>query len=193
MIYYGVTAFADHYFYADQICEAVLKTGIKADVAPTVFGMTSTFEADLEDASDLIKNGATSSNTLNPLEQARIFALVGKLNTGKPTDFDLKSIWRMLMNGHKALPFYSGKIRKGYSADLIVWDLNNGATEPLYNPLAAIIYSSEASNIIHTIVDDRLLKKNRIVQIDEKETLHRLRRIANDIIKRGKGATELKF
>lgn len=321
MIHYGVTAFADHYFFADQICDAVLKTGIKADIAPTVFGMAPTFEKDLEDASRLIKkrngksnrlnlrlgphgphtcpddtletiisrakslqtgihihlsetyaqvqeskksygktpferlfdaggfdipciighglwiqenerkylnektymavcpktymklgmgkgniweksaalplctgtDGAASSNTLNPLEQARIFALVGKFNTNDPTNFDLKAIWRMLMNGHKALPFHSGKIKKGYSADLIVWDLNNGETSPLYNPLAAIIYSAEASNITHTIVDGRLLKKNNMVQIDEKEALNRLKRISSDIIKRGKGTTELKF
>lgn len=37
MISSGVTAFADHYFFADQIAEAVTLSGIRANIAPTYF------------------------------------------------------------------------------------------------------------------------------------------------------------
>jgi 5-methylthioadenosine/S-adenosylhomocysteine deaminase len=37
MLLSGVTAFADHYFHAERIADAVVRTGIRADVAPTYF------------------------------------------------------------------------------------------------------------------------------------------------------------
>ncbi|MGW1562906.1 amidohydrolase [Streptomyces sp. NPDC002144] len=37
MLLSGVTAFADHYFHAERITETVVRTGIRADIAPTYF------------------------------------------------------------------------------------------------------------------------------------------------------------
>ncbi|KUO72536.1 MAG: cytosine deaminase [Clostridia bacterium BRH_c25] len=317
----GVTAFADHYFYADRICDAVLETGIKADVAPTVFGMDEGFKTALEDVSKLIiqKNGistrlklrmgphcphtspgdtlkaaidrakdlgvgihihvaetwgqvqeslekygctpferlnnaggfdlpcivahglwiqeddrkylspetyiaacpktymklsmgsghlweesgklplctgtdgAASSNTLDPLEQTRFFGLVGKFINNDSTGFDLIYLWKMLMRGHKALQFRSGRMSEGYSADLIVWDLTSCGTAEVYNPLAAIIYSASSKNIINTIIDGKLLKKNGKVQIGNAEALNKLSDLSRNIKDRGKGKTNLNF
>ncbi len=68
MIGNGVTAFADHYLYADRIYEAVEELGMKADIAITVFGMAEDYKDQLNNAVKLIKenngkneiqNGAT--------------------------------------------------------------------------------------------------------------------------------------
>ncbi|MDO0938383.1 hypothetical protein QQY66_44155 [Streptomyces sp. DG2A-72] len=37
MIRSGVTAFAGHHFFPEQIAEAVAETGLRADIAPTYF------------------------------------------------------------------------------------------------------------------------------------------------------------
>ncbi|WP_432937682.1 amidohydrolase [Kribbella sp. CA-253562] len=42
MLLAGVTTFVDHYFHADQIAEAALELGIRADLAPTFFTSTGT-------------------------------------------------------------------------------------------------------------------------------------------------------
>ncbi len=319
MINNGVTAFADHYMFADSICDAAIEMGIKADIAPTLFGVADEFDRNLEEVSQLIlkrqglhnrihlrmgphspytcpgktlKNivdrakslevgihihvsetlrqveesldfqsmtpfevieeaggfqvpcilahglwitdedrkrlnkqtyfavspktymklsmgaghiwensnelplctgtdGAASSNTLNPLEQARIYALVGKMVTGSSTDFDLQFVWKMLMRGHGALSFNSGKIKEGYAADLVVWDLAKCNTFPIYDPLASLIYGAESGNILHTIIDGKFLKKEGEVQIksDRSSLLNR----SEDIIGRGKGESNLKF
>ncbi|MBZ4669454.1 MAG: hypothetical protein JG775_2607, partial [Defluviitaleaceae bacterium] len=55
MIENGVTAFADHYFYAERICDAVLETGIRGDIAPTLFGMADNFEDEFKRISHLIE------------------------------------------------------------------------------------------------------------------------------------------
>lgn len=321
MINNGVTAFADHYLFADKICDAVIETGIKADVAITIFGMNDNFKEQLEEASDIIKkrngtnnrlnvrmgphapytcpgdtlkviieranelktgihihvsetkeqveddlksynktpfdrlyeaggfdipciighglwvtkedrkyfndnvfiatcpktymklnmghgnlwndssqmplctgtDGAASSNTLDPLEQARLFALIGKFNKNDATDFKLKDIWKMLMRGHEALSFNSGKIMEKYAADLVVWDLNKSNTIPVYNPLASIVYSANSQNILYTIVDGKILKRNGIVEVGPENIVDKLSNVSREICDRGKGNTKLVF
>jgi len=138
-------------------------------------------------------DGAASSNTLDPLEQTRFFGLVGKFINNDSTGFDLIYLWKMLMRGHKALQFRSGRMSEGYSADLIVWDLTSCGTAEVYNPLAAIIYSASSKNIINTIIDGKLLKKNGKVQIGNAEALNKLSDLSRNIKDRGKGKTNLNF
>ncbi|MGW1347414.1 amidohydrolase [Kribbella sp. NPDC002412] len=40
MLLAGVTTFVDHYFHTDQIAEAAIESGIRADLAPTYFSST---------------------------------------------------------------------------------------------------------------------------------------------------------
>ncbi|GGR62819.1 hydrolase [Streptomyces aurantiogriseus] len=42
MIRSGVTTFADHYFFPEEIAEAVAETGLRADIAPTYFSSRGT-------------------------------------------------------------------------------------------------------------------------------------------------------
>lgn len=321
MIDNGVTAFADHYMFADKICDAVIETGIKADIATTLFGMNENFMDHLEEASNLIieKNsisnrlnvrmgphapytcpadtlktiidkakdlnlgihihvsetneqveesiktygktpferlytaggfdipciiahglwikeddrkylnsnvhiaacpktymklsmgyghiwdnsnelplctgtdGAASSNALDPLEQARLFALVGKFIKNDSTDFTINDIWKMIMRGHEALPFNSGRIEEKYAADLVIWNLKTQTTTPLYNPLASIIYSSNSSNILYNIVNGKILKRNGIVESVSNDIVNKLTNVSKNILNRGKGKTTLIF
>ncbi|RKX82448.1 MAG: cytosine deaminase, partial [Spirochaetes bacterium] len=55
MLDYGVTAFADHYFEASRICDVAVETGIRADIAPTLFGMAGNFEEQLAASEELIR------------------------------------------------------------------------------------------------------------------------------------------
>ncbi len=63
-------------------------------------------------------DGAASSNTLNPLEQARILALLGKDHAGDGGAWRVEELWSMLMRGHDALPFNTGDIAVGMDADM---------------------------------------------------------------------------
>lgn len=321
MIDCGVTAFADHYMFADRIYEAVLGSGIRADIAPTVFGVSADFEEELRKASDLIEeknganpriklrmgphapytcpphtlkkivdaakklkvgihihvsetksqveksltevgrtpfealydaggfdvpvivahglwiekddlkylnektfiavcpktymklgmgfggiwgefenlplavgtDGAASSNTQSPLEQARLFALAGKFLGDRPEAFRLREIWGILMNGHKALGFNTGKVEEGYDADLLIWDLNRINTLPLYNPLASIIYSSGPENIVHSMVCGRFVKKDGRVLMDTDYIVKNVQKHAANILKKGRGESKIRY
>ncbi|KGK88819.1 amidohydrolase family protein [Clostridium sp. HMP27] len=320
MIDNGVTSFADHYFFADKVCDAVIESGIRGDIAPTIFGLSDNFEEVLEDAASLIEkrrnqstrlslrmgphapytcpneklekiikrarelnvgihihlsetleqveeslksygktpfkilsetggfdipaiiahglwiseedlnytndntyvavcpktymklgmgygglwnnydrlqlcigtDGAASSNTLNPLEQLRLFALIGKAE-GKSENFKLKSMWQMLMRGHKALDFNTGDIKVGYDADLLVWDLNMTNTYPIYNPLTSIIYSSESKNILHSIVEGKFVKRNGKVVLKNTSLWNEIERTSKEILSKGKGTNKISY
>ena len=75
-----------------------------------------------------------------------------------------------------------------------IWDLNTLSTAPIYNPLAAIIYSSVPSvNIKTVIVNGRFAKKDGKLSFDEKEIIKNASACAKEIYKRGKGKTKLYF
>jgi len=321
MIDNGVTAFADHYFMADRICAAVLSSGMRADIAPTMFGMAGDYDGQLARACDLVRewngrdrrlslrlgphspytctpdqlaataraasdlavgahihvedsepqiaasiaaygrtplrviadsglmevplilghgywildeerrllndrtwiaacmktymklgegpgrvwqrpeelplcigtDGAASSNTLSPLEQARLLALVGKYQERNAEAFRLKDIWRILMRGHDALPFGTGSIVAGAPADLVLWNLRRSNTAPVYDPLAAIIYSADARNVEHSMVAGRWIKRDGLARIDTEAIVARALEHAAGILRKGKGSTNLAF
>ena len=321
MLDYGVTAFADHYFMAERICKIALETGIRADIAPTLFGMSGGFEDQLASSEDLIRtwngregrlslrlgphspytcnpnqlslcaesaeklgvgahlhveddvnqiaasrdqygrtpmqvvadsgltdlpliiahaywilpeersllsrenwiavcmmtymklgmppgpilenpgdlplcigtDGAASSNCLNPLEQARLLALAGKSRQASGEVFILKDIWKMLMRGHEALPFGTGRLEVGAPADLVIWNLDMPHTAPSYNPLAALIYSADARNAESVFVAGEPLKESGKLRMDTATVVAEARKRAQGILKRGRGETKLVF
>ncbi|WP_019228965.1 amidohydrolase family protein [Sedimentibacter sp. B4] len=321
MIDCGVTAFADHYFNQESVYKAVLDSGIRADIAPTIFGLADDYKNQLESAVNFVEkyknansrihlrlgphapytcpgeklteiinsakklgvgihlhvsetldqvqdsikltgktpmqvlyesggfdvdviiahglwttrddlkfvnenahfsfcpktylklsmgngniyelkdnlnysfgtDGAASSNTLNPLEQARIFALNGKNATNDAENFTTAEIWNNLMNGHNALKFNTGKIKEGFDADLLFWNLNKVNTFPVYDPLTSIIYSSNPDNIVHTMVQGEFLKYDGKLMKDTEAVLKNVQRVKDRILLRGKGKSKVNY
>lgn len=138
-------------------------------------------------------DGAASSNTLNPLEQARIFALNGKNAANDAENFTTAEIWKALMNGHNALKFNTGKIKEGFEADLIFWDLNKVNTFPVYDPLTSIIYSSNPDNIVHTMVQGEFLKYGGKLLKDTDTVLKNVQTVKDRILMRGKGRSKINY
>lgn len=137
-------------------------------------------------------DGAASSNTLNPLEQLRFLALIGKFEN-RAEDFKLKHMWEILMRGHKALNFNTGELKEGFNADLLIWDLNMTNTYPNYNPLASIIYSAESKNIIHSIVEGKFIKKNGEVLFKNEFIWSEIGSVSKKIVDRGKGINKVSY
>lgn len=316
MASHGVTAFADHYFGEEHVLKAVRETGIRADIAPTIFGAAGNLSERLTEVSDLVEkshgasprihvrfgphapytcpepylteiinaakacnsgihlhvsetemqvkqslaatgktpfqvcyeagcfdthclvahglwitdedvkyigkdtwfgfcgktymklamgnggiyrnkeklnfsfgtDGAASSNTLDILEQARYFSLIGKYICDDPTTYEVSYVWKHLMDGHKALGFNTGKVENGYEADLVIWDLKKVNTFPVYNPLTALLYSADASNVRYTMVGGSFLKYDgKLTCVDEAQLLNDIRCAHEKLMKRGKG------
>lgn len=138
-------------------------------------------------------DGCASSNSIDVLEQIRLFALIGKTKD-RAEEFTLKEMWKILMDGHKYLNFNSGKIEVGYSADFNIFDLSKYTTAPVYNPLAAILYSAHpAINITDTLISGEFVKKDGQLILNEKEIIQQAKQCAKEIYIRGKGQAKIYF
>lgn len=104
-------------------------------------------------------DGAASSNTLSPIEQARVLGLWAKNRSRTGETLPAAELWKMLMRGHQVLGFGSGRLAEGAAADLILWDVDDPATQPVYDPLTAIIYSSHPGNVDTLWVAGRAVKR----------------------------------
>jgi 5-methylthioadenosine/S-adenosylhomocysteine deaminase len=138
-------------------------------------------------------DGAASSNTQSPLEQLRLFGLIGKQRFGADR-FTVPELWRILMAGHDALGFHTGRVAAGYQADLVVWDLEQPNTAPVHNPMAAIIYSADARNVRDVVVHGKVLKRNvELTGGTRPEVLRRASEAAREIVVRGKGTAKVTY
>lgn len=65
MLNNGVTAVADHYFGEEQVLRAAKDTGIRMDIAPTVFGMAPDFRERLAQVAEFIGNHQQDSSRIS--------------------------------------------------------------------------------------------------------------------------------
>ncbi|MCD8155197.1 MAG: amidohydrolase family protein [Clostridiales bacterium] len=321
MINNGVTVFADHYFSEDQVLRAVKETGVRGDLAPTVFGASSDFPERLAQVSEFIQahredsdrvafhmgphanytcpgetlgqivdeakrlnlpihlhvseedvqvekarketgltpfgllaraggfdckvlighglwveeedlellrddtwfafcpktymklasgrggffdwhsrihygfgtDGAASSNTLNPVEQARLLGLLGKFDARDASAFSAVELWKHLMGGHRAFSFGTGYMKEGAPADLVIWDLYQPDTFPFYSPLSSILYSSNSQNVRYTMVGGDFLKYDGKLKMDMDGLQKEAIRLQKALLARGKGKAEISY
>ena len=133
-------------------------------------------------------DGAASSNTLNPVEQARFFGLVEKYQKENAEVHPAAELWKHLTGGQDALPFGAGKLTEGSPADLVIWDLFTPDTFPFYDPVTAILYSSNSRNVRYTMVDGEFLKEDGRLKLDTEELFADAVRLQKELLRRGKGS-----
>ncbi len=136
-------------------------------------------------------DGAASSNTLSTIEQARLFGLLEKYQQMDAAIHPAKEIWKHLMDGHRALPFGTGRLQEGAPADLVIWDLNTPDTFAWYHPLSSILYSSNSQNIRYTMVGGEFLKYDGRLRMDVKAVLRDGMALQKSLLERGKGKAEV--
>lgn len=138
-------------------------------------------------------DGAASSNTLNPVEQARLFGLMGKFQARDASTFGAEEIWKHLMSGHQAFPFGTGLMKAGAPADLVVWDLYRMDTFPFYSPISSILYSSNSQNVKYTMVAGEFLKYDGKLKLDTAALMEEAVRLQKSLLARGKGKAEVTY
>lgn len=138
-------------------------------------------------------DGAASSNSLNPIEQARILALLGKDRSGTGAAWNSREIWKLLMAGHALIPSGGGRLAVGAPADIVLWDLHGIRTSPLYNPLSALIYSSSPAEVRYVWTAGRLQKADGMLLFDEQSIIEEAEQRVKLLLKRGRGETKLLF
>ncbi|MCX5413664.1 amidohydrolase [Streptomyces sp. NBC_00059] len=119
-------------------------------------------------------DGAVSSNTLDMIGAIRQAALVHKAG-GDPTAVGAEQAVRMAtIEGARALGLGGllGSVEAGKRADLIVLDLGRPHLTPRHDPWSMLAYAAQASDVRDTVVDGRVLMRDRVLlTLDEASAL----------------------
>ena len=115
-------------------------------------------------------DGAASNNDLDLLGEMRTAAMLAKGSSGNARACDARQAIEMAtINGARALGMADkiGSIETGKCADLIAIDLSSLNTQPLYNPVAQIVYAAASRQVSHVWIDGvAQLKDFEFCQLD---------------------------
>ncbi|MFM8393195.1 MAG: amidohydrolase family protein, partial [Acidobacteriota bacterium] len=123
-------------------------------------------------------DSVVSNNSLDLLDEARFCTLLHRAHRANSEWPTAEQILRLMtIDGAHALRLADriGSLEPGKQADLIAIDLSKPQTMPVHDPVAAIIFSASARDVVMTMVDGRILfDGERVMTIDEDRLLRRL-------------------
>lgn len=136
-------------------------------------------------------DGAASNDDLDMLGEIRTAALLAKGVSGDPTAVPAEQALAMAtINGARALGLDDliGSLRTGKSADMVAVDLGAIATQPVYDPVAQLVYSASRGLVSDVwIAGRRRLRRGVLIDVDVAE----LRGIAKEWASRLRGDTKV--
>lgn len=132
-------------------------------------------------------DGAASNNNLNMFEEMNLAALIHKGAAMNPQLMAANTVLKMgTCNGARALGFNdSGIIKAGMKGDIILIDTDKPHFYPKNNPVSAIVYSAQASDVDTVIIDGKIIMENRaFISIDEEKIKYEVNSLANKLLGR---------
>ncbi|MEQ1701226.1 MAG: amidohydrolase [Ilumatobacteraceae bacterium] len=138
-------------------------------------------------------DGAASNNTMDILEEMRLTAILQKQLNDDATWF--KSSMALEMAGPLSAAVMGmkgqiGELSVGACADVILVDVGGFHCQPLHDLAAAIVYSIQPTDVRTTIVDGRVLMRDRqLITINREALLAEFRQRAREITDRTHGRT----
>ncbi len=122
-------------------------------------------------------DGAASNNDLDMLGEMRSAALLAKGMARDPRALPAAQVLTMAtLNAARAMGMDTliGSLLKDKQADLIAIDLNRPETQPVYDPIAQIVYSADRSQVTNVWVAGRqLLRDRELLTVNEAEAVAR--------------------
>jgi len=125
-------------------------------------------------------DGPASNNTLNMFKEIQFMSLIHK-GVHKCADIVTASdtIKFATQNGAKALGFNKiGLIEEGYSADLVLLNLDEPGNQPTNNLVSALAYTMNGSQVHLTMVSSKILYDDgQFCTIDSEKVYKEIKRI----------------
>ncbi|MFM7262835.1 MAG: amidohydrolase [Acidimicrobiales bacterium] len=138
----------------------------------------------------LATDGPASHNSSDLFEEMKFAGLIHKTVTDDVEFLKIGEILEM-STSQGALAMHrpdTGRLEPGARADVIIVNLDTAHAQPVYDPRAALVYSSRADDVTHSIVNGRLLMENReVTGIDEERIRARFHEAAHDLRRRSLG------
>jgi 5-methylthioadenosine/S-adenosylhomocysteine deaminase len=132
-------------------------------------------------------DGAASNNDLDMFEAMRQAAFQQKLATMDPTAISAPEALEMATIGGARVVGQQdriGSLEPGKRADLIIVGMSRPRQQPLFDPVAQIVYASRGDDVETTIVNGKVLMRNRkVLTLDESKVLSEARAAAAQVLK----------
>jgi 5-methylthioadenosine/S-adenosylhomocysteine deaminase len=132
-------------------------------------------------------DGAASNNDLDMFEAMRQAAFQQKLITMDPTAISAPEALEMAtIGGARVLGQQSriGSLETGKRADLIVVGMSKARQTPLFDPVSQVVYASRGDDVETTIVNGKILMRDRkVLSLDEARVLAEARAAADQVRK----------
>lgn len=130
-------------------------------------------------------DGSASNNDVDMFGEMSSVAKMHKVATMDPTAMDaITTLRAATINGAAVLGADSeiGSLEPGKKADVIVLDMNQPHLTPVYNPVSHLIYAARGSDVLHSVINGRLVMRNReLTTLDEEAIFEHMGHIAQDI------------
>jgi 5-methylthioadenosine/S-adenosylhomocysteine deaminase len=130
-------------------------------------------------------DGAASNNDLDMFEAMRFAALLHKHQTVDPTTLSARTVLEMAtIRGARALGMADriGSLEPRKRADLITVAATGARQTPMYDPLSHLVYVIHGDDVRNTIVNGRILMRNRkMLTLDEAAVITEARSWADKV------------
>ncbi|OPA75157.1 N-ethylammeline chlorohydrolase [Paenibacillus selenitireducens] len=131
-------------------------------------------------------DGSGSATTLDMFEEIKAATWLQKLNQNDPSVLPADQTLRMAtLEGAKLLRIEHqvGTLEVGKQADIILIDMNKPHLQPIHHIEALLAYSVNGADVHTTIVNGKILMRNRVlVTIDEEELIEQVKTRAKRIV-----------
>jgi 5-methylthioadenosine/S-adenosylhomocysteine deaminase len=131
-------------------------------------------------------DGAASNNDLDMFEAMRQAAFLHKLTSEDPRAIAAATAIEMAtIGGARALGMEAqiGSLEAGKRADLIVVSMASPRQTPMYDPLSHLVYVTRGDDVLTTIVNGRVLMRDRrVLTLDRESVLAEARAFAGRVL-----------
>ncbi len=139
-------------------------------------------------------DGAASNNDLDLWDAVRLTALLPKGMGRDPTVVPAREAVRLATSGGAdllGLGDIVGTLEAGKRADICVVDVTAPHLTPLYHPYSHLAYAVRGSDVLHTIVEGRVVYRDRLhTTLDMGDVRLRASALARDIARHHDAATD---
>ncbi len=134
-------------------------------------------------------DGAPANNRLDAFGEMRTAALLAQTRSGPGSVPAVEILTRMTLHGAEALDWADriGTLNVGKDADLIAVDLDSPHAAPVTDPVTALVYSAQGSDVRHTMVAGEVLVEDGVpTRMDPREIVRDAEREIRSLVDRAR-------
>ena len=129
---------------------------------------------------------AGSNNNLDMLEEMASASRLQKVMREDPKAISAREVLRLgTIGGAQVLGLADkiGTLERGKRADVVIIDLSQAKTQPVYSVESAIVYAASGNSVVTTIVDGRILmRRGELLTVDEEAAVAKAKEYRQKIL-----------